>query len=116
MNVRAALGDLSRLTQQIESLAQQLQGARSPAVQAGQGGQGGQQVQPFQGDTFEAGGPSRAQAAAEPAPAPQGKSYTAKGTGYYPDASPMEGGFVDRKGKPLQTLQDYLAGKAPYVS
>jgi 3D (Asp-Asp-Asp) domain-containing protein len=28
----------------------------------------------------------------------------------------MEGGFQDRKGKPLHTLQDYLAGKAPYVS
>ena len=28
----------------------------------------------------------------------------------------MEGGFFDRKGKPLHTLQDYLAGKAPFVS
>lgn len=28
----------------------------------------------------------------------------------------MEGGYLDRKGKKLHTLQDYLAGKAPYVS
>jgi 3D (Asp-Asp-Asp) domain-containing protein len=28
----------------------------------------------------------------------------------------MEGGFLDRKGKPLHTLQDFLSGKAPYVS
>lgn len=50
-------------------------------------------------------------------PIPDGaKQYTAKGTGYFPDNSPMEGGFQDRKGNPLHTLQDYLAGKAPYVS
>lgn len=40
----------------------------------------------------------------------------AKGSGYYPDQSKLEGGFVDRLGKPLRTLQDYLAGRAPYVS
>jgi len=40
----------------------------------------------------------------------------AKGTGYYPDSSAMEGGYVDKKGKKLNTLQDYLNGKAPYVS
>ncbi|MGA9520143.1 MAG: peptidoglycan-binding protein [Myxococcaceae bacterium] len=52
-----------------------------------------------------------------PAPdAPQGKRYSAKGTGYYPDSSLMEGGYVDRKGHKLYTLQAYLAGKAPYVS
>jgi 3D (Asp-Asp-Asp) domain-containing protein len=28
----------------------------------------------------------------------------------------MEGGYLDRKGKPLHTLQSYLAGKSPYVS
>jgi hypothetical protein len=44
------------------------------------------------------------------------KSFVAKGTGYYPDNSAMEGGFVDRKGVKLNTLQDYLAGKAKYVS
>lgn len=41
---------------------------------------------------------------------------TAKGTGYYPDSSALEGGYVDKKGAKLCTLQDFLAGKAPYVS
>jgi hypothetical protein len=44
------------------------------------------------------------------------KSYSAKGTGYYPDASVLEGGFVDRRNKPLRTLQEFLHGKAEYVS
>jgi len=39
-----------------------------------------------------------------------------KGTGYYPDNSAMEGGFVDMRGHKLNTLQDFLSGKAPYVS
>jgi 3D (Asp-Asp-Asp) domain-containing protein len=43
-------------------------------------------------------------------------SFTSRGTGYYPDASPLEGGFVDRIGKPLRTLQQFLAGNAAYVS
>jgi 3D (Asp-Asp-Asp) domain-containing protein len=43
-------------------------------------------------------------------------SFTSRGTGYYPDASPLEGGFVDRVGKPLRTLQQFLAGNAAYVS
>jgi hypothetical protein len=43
-------------------------------------------------------------------------SFTSRGTGYYPDASPLEGGFVDRKGAPLRTLQQFLAGNATYVS
>lgn len=51
----------------------------------------------------------------EPAPS-TGQRYAARGTGYYPDSSAMEGGYVDRKGKPLCTLQDFLAGRAPYVS
>jgi peptidoglycan hydrolase-like protein with peptidoglycan-binding domain len=46
----------------------------------------------------------------------QGPQYPARGTGYYPANTRLEGGFLDRKGKPLNTLQDYLAGKAPYVS
>jgi peptidoglycan hydrolase-like protein with peptidoglycan-binding domain len=46
----------------------------------------------------------------------QGAQYQARGTGYYPANTRLEGGFLDRKGKPLNTLQDYLAGKAPYVS
>jgi peptidoglycan hydrolase-like protein with peptidoglycan-binding domain len=45
-----------------------------------------------------------------------GKSYRARGTGYYPAATKLEGGAKDRLGNPLHTLQDYLSGKAPYVS
>jgi 3D (Asp-Asp-Asp) domain-containing protein len=45
-----------------------------------------------------------------------GDSFVSKGTGYYPDSSALEGGFVDRKGAPLRTLQQYLAGQASYVS
>lgn len=40
----------------------------------------------------------------------------AKGTGYYPHDSALEGGFVDKRDTALRTLQDYLAGKAEYVS
>lgn len=43
-------------------------------------------------------------------------SFTSRGTGYYPDSSALEGGFVDRKGAPLRTLQQFLAGSATYVS
>ena len=53
---------------------------------------------------------------APPLPAEVKKTAQATGTGYYPDNSAMEGGFVDRKGKKLNTLQDFLAGKADYVS
>ena len=42
--------------------------------------------------------------------------FTTRTTSYYPDSSPLEGGFKDRRGKPLHTLQDYVEGKAPYVS
>jgi hypothetical protein len=44
------------------------------------------------------------------------QSFTSRGTAYYPDASPLEGGFVDRRGAPLRTLQQFLAGEADYVS
>jgi len=37
---------------------------------------------------------------------------TAKGTGYYPHNSKMEGGYLDKKGNKLTTLQDVLDGKA----
>jgi hypothetical protein len=40
----------------------------------------------------------------------------AKGTGYYPANTKMEGGFKDKIGKPLRTLQDFLDGKSSYVS
>ncbi len=43
-------------------------------------------------------------------------SFTSKGTGYYPSGSALEGGFVDRKGVKLHTLQQFLAGQAAYVS
>lgn len=38
------------------------------------------------------------------------------GTGYYPAPHAPEGGCVDMRGKPLRTLQDYLAGRVDYVS
>lgn len=41
---------------------------------------------------------------------------TAKGTGYYPYNNAMEGGFYDKRDKKLNTLQDFLSGKANYVS
>jgi 3D (Asp-Asp-Asp) domain-containing protein len=43
-------------------------------------------------------------------------SFTSKATGYYPSGSALEGGFVDRKGVKLHTLQQFLAGQATYVS
>ena len=43
-------------------------------------------------------------------------SFTSKATGYYPDSSSLEGGFVDRRGVKLHTLQQFLAGQAAYVS
>lgn len=41
---------------------------------------------------------------------------TARGTGYYPSWEGTEGGYHDRNGGILYTLQEYLAGQAPYVS
>ena len=43
-------------------------------------------------------------------------SFTSKATGYYPDGSALEGGFVDRRGVKLRTLQQFLAGQADYVA
>lgn len=43
-------------------------------------------------------------------------TFTSRGTGYYPANNSLEGGFVDRKGAKLRTLQQFLAGKADYVS
>jgi 3D (Asp-Asp-Asp) domain-containing protein len=45
-----------------------------------------------------------------------GETFRSKGTGYYPSSSSLEGGFVDRKGAKLRTLQQYLNGQATYVS
>jgi hypothetical protein len=44
------------------------------------------------------------------------RTFTAVATGYYPDNSEMEGGYNDMRGKPLQTLQDFLAGKDKFVA
>ncbi|MEZ0227157.1 MAG: hypothetical protein ACAI25_00910 [Planctomycetota bacterium] len=53
----------------------------------------------------------------QPTPTPgSGATFVARGTGYYPANTLMEGGFFDRKGKKLRTLQQYLAGSADYVS
>lgn len=46
----------------------------------------------------------------------EGQRFKARGTGYYPDSSALEGGYVDRRDQPLRTLQDFLSGKANYVS
>ena len=43
-------------------------------------------------------------------------SFRARATAYYPDSSALEGGFNDRLGRPLKTLQDHVAGRAPNVS
>jgi hypothetical protein len=43
-------------------------------------------------------------------------SFRARLTSYYPHDSKMEGGYYDRWTHPLHTLQDFLEGKAPYVS
>ena len=45
-----------------------------------------------------------------------GETFQAKATGYFPDNSAIEGGFVDRKGARLRTLQGYLSGADEYVS
>ena len=45
-----------------------------------------------------------------------GEAFTTKGTGYYPANNQLEGGFVDRRGAKLHTLQQFLAGSADYVS
>lgn len=43
-------------------------------------------------------------------------SFTARGTAYYPANNALEGGFTDRRGVRLKTLQQFLAGSASYVS
>lgn len=50
------------------------------------------------------------------APAAHGTPHAARGTGYYPFNNRMEGGYKDMKSQPLHTLQDFLNGKAAYVS
>jgi hypothetical protein len=45
-----------------------------------------------------------------------GVKCTSYSTGYYPHNSRLEGGYYDRFGAKLRTLQDYLAGKVKYVT
>ncbi len=45
-----------------------------------------------------------------------GLVYKARTTGYYPANDPMQGGFLDRRGKKLRTLEDFVDGKVDYVS
>lgn len=47
---------------------------------------------------------------------PTSHVFRARGTGYYPANNAMEGGFSDRRGVRLRTLQQYLNGSADYVS
>lgn len=42
--------------------------------------------------------------------------FTSLRTGYFPESSQMQGGFLDRIGHPLRALQDFLKGSTPYVS
>ena len=44
------------------------------------------------------------------------QKFTSHRTGYYPFNNAMQGGVLDRKTRPLNTLQDFLKGKASYVS
>ena len=50
-----------------------------------------------------------------------GGTFQARLTGYWPFSATaserrMEGGLNDRRGKPLHTLEDFKAGRAPYVA
>lgn len=56
-----------------------------------------------------------------PGAPPAGATVAIHATGYWPksarpDERTMEGGLKDRLGKPLFTLEEFQAGKAPYVS
>lgn len=44
------------------------------------------------------------------------REFKSKLTGYFPHNSRMQGGYFDRKGYELFTLQAYLRGEAPYVA
>jgi 3D (Asp-Asp-Asp) domain-containing protein len=45
-----------------------------------------------------------------------GDIFQARGTGYFPDSSSMEGGFNDMREQRLRTLQGFLSGRDEYVS
>ncbi|XP_071446726.1 uncharacterized protein [Hetaerina americana] len=42
--------------------------------------------------------------------------FNATATAYYPSHHPNEDGFIDMRGKKLRTLQDYIDGRARYVT
>jgi len=44
------------------------------------------------------------------------RKYRAQGSGYYPHGSRLEGGYKDRLGAKLNTLQEYMKNRAEYVS
>ena len=44
------------------------------------------------------------------------RTYRAQGSAYFPNHTALEGGFKDRRGIKLTTLQDYMANRADYVS
>jgi len=44
------------------------------------------------------------------------RTVIAKGTAYYPHDDPMNGGYKDKRGNPLHTVQDVVEGKSRYVS
>jgi len=46
---------------------------------------------------------------------PPPKIFTAKAMSYYPHNDRVEGGFKDRRSRPLYTLGQYLRGRAPSV-
>jgi hypothetical protein len=71
-----------------------------------------QATRPARGMTSGASTPTTA-----PTTSPSGSGRVvgeAKGTGYYPANNAMEGGFVDKRGKPLQTLNDYVEARQKF--
>lgn len=75
----------------------------------------GRSDEPREGKTVSAVNPPiRHQAATETCCA--GIVYTTRATGYYPASNRLQGGYVDRRGKKLRTLQDFIDGRVTYVS
>jgi hypothetical protein len=66
--------------------------------------------------TPEAKKPEASDPAAKPTRPDVISQHEATATGYYPHNDSLQGGFKDMKEQPLHTLQQYLNGKAPYVS
>lgn len=113
---------LGQQQQQPGGVSSQLPGASSlptgsmPAV-------GPKTSQPVESNTGSKGTSSKSPGTSSVPTEPMGDDVDAKetvtgvkATGYYPADDPVEGGFNDMKGKKLNTLQDFLDGKADYVS